>query len=305
MMNGKTIRLYLVNGSPTDILTAEIINWTGKIIVAPRSQLAELAKREEVKRTGVYILVGPDPDAAMRDAVYFGEGDNVLTRLTAHDKDENKDFWTQCAVVISKDQNITKSHGRYLESRLISTAHQAGRAKIHNGTAPPLPPLPEPDIADMEYFLGQLQMVLPVLGFNFLQPKPVVTPPDGGSADTESPLFVLSAVGAEAKAREVGGEFIVLKGSTARKEGLKSWTFYKALRDQLVAENRLVQGDQPDYFVFTEDVAFSSPSAGAAVVNAGNMNGRTSWKLADTGETYQQWHEKKLAAAGPNDDTDE
>ena len=32
-----------------DILTAEIINWTGKIEVAPRSLLAELAKREEVR----------------------------------------------------------------------------------------------------------------------------------------------------------------------------------------------------------------------------------------------------------------
>lgn len=303
-MNGKTIRLYLVNGSPTDILTAEIINWTGKIIVAPRAQLAELAKREEVKRTGVYILVGPDPDVAMRDAVYFGEGDNVLTRLTAHDKDETKDFWTRCAVVISKDQNITKSHGRFVESRLISIAHQAERAKIHNGTAPPLPPLPEPDIADMEYFVGQLQMVLPVLGFNFLQPKPTVTLPNGGSTDTDSPLFVLSVVGAEAKAREVAGEFIVLKGSTARKEGLKSWTSYKALRDQLVAEDRLVQSDQPDYFVFNEDVAFSSPSAGAAVVNAGNMNGRTSWKT-ESGETYQQWHEKKLAASGADEDNNE
>lgn len=53
-MNGKTIRTHLVNGLPSEILTAEIINWTGKIIVAPRSMLAELAKREEVKRTGVY-----------------------------------------------------------------------------------------------------------------------------------------------------------------------------------------------------------------------------------------------------------
>jgi len=32
------------------------------------------------------------------------------------------------------------------------------------------------------------------------------------------------------------------------------------------------------------------------VVNAGNINGRTAWKT-ETGVTYQQWHEKKLAAA--------
>jgi hypothetical protein len=67
------------------------------------------------------------------------------------------------------------------------------------------------------------------------------------------------------------------------------------LRDQLVEDGKLIDSDQSGYFVFDDDVAFSSPSAGAAVVNAGNMNGRTMWKLADTGETYQQWHEQKLA----------
>ena len=147
-MNGKTIRIYLVDGAPAGILTAEIINWTGKIIVAPRSQLANLAERDEVKRTGIYCLIGPDPENPTRDIVYIGEGDNVFSRLTTHHKDESKDFWTRCAVVISKDQNLTKAHGRYLESRLISLGQLAGRALIINGTAPPLPPLPEPDIAD-------------------------------------------------------------------------------------------------------------------------------------------------------------
>jgi hypothetical protein len=80
-MKGKTIRIYLVDGEPTGILTAEISNWTGKVLVAPRSQLADLAKRPEVKRTGVYFLVGPDPENPLRDKVYIGEGDNLLTRL--------------------------------------------------------------------------------------------------------------------------------------------------------------------------------------------------------------------------------
>ena len=89
-MKGKTIRLYLVDGVPTGILTAEIINWSGKVLVAPRAQLADLAQRPEVKRTGVYCLVGADPQAPSRDRVYVGEGDNVLARLASHDKDEAK-----------------------------------------------------------------------------------------------------------------------------------------------------------------------------------------------------------------------
>jgi len=94
-MQGKTIRIFLTEGAPTGVLTAEIINWTGKVIVAPRAQLAALAPRSEVKRTGVYCLVGPDPESPHRDRVYIGEGDNVFVRLTAHDKDETKDFWTR------------------------------------------------------------------------------------------------------------------------------------------------------------------------------------------------------------------
>jgi hypothetical protein len=292
-MNGKTIRLYLVDGVPTGILTAEIINWTGKVISASRSQLDQLAGRPEVRRTGAYLLIGVDPESPSRDLVYVGESDNVFDRLLQHNKDEEKDFWSRTVLIISKDENLTKSHGRYLESRLISLTRQANRARLDNDTAPEPPPLPEPDIADMEFFLNQVQMVLPVLGFSFTQPLPVVEP--GHKA--ASPLFIMSPVGTNATAREVDGEFVVLKGSTARKEGVESWTSYHRLRDQLVEEGKLADADQEGLFVFREDVPFSSPSAAAAVVFGGNQNGRIAWKVKNTGQTYQQWQEQKLAAA--------
>jgi hypothetical protein len=205
--------------------------------------------------------------------------------------------------VISKDQNITKPHRRYLESRLIAIANQADRAQIHNGTDPPLPPLPEPDVADMEYFLGQLLLVLPVLGFNFLQPKPSATLAGNGAGTDESPLFGLNVVGVQARAREINGDFIVFKGSTARKDGLKSWTSFKALRDHLVDEGKLTDSAQPGFLVFTDDYLFTSPSAGAAVVNAGNINGRLAWRT-ETCVTYQEWHEKTLAKATSGDASD-
>jgi len=92
-VTGKTIRIFLADGEPTGILLAEISNWTGKVLVAPRSQLDQLSKREEVRRTGVYLLVGPDPDDPSRALAYIGEGDNVLKRLLRHNKNEAKDFW--------------------------------------------------------------------------------------------------------------------------------------------------------------------------------------------------------------------
>ena len=93
MMTGKTIRIFLADGEPTGILLAEISNWTGKVLVAPRSQLDQLSKREEVRRNGVYLLVGPDPDDPSRALACIGEGDNVLKRLLRHNKNEAKYFW--------------------------------------------------------------------------------------------------------------------------------------------------------------------------------------------------------------------
>src|ERR1700734_293280 len=114
---GKTIKLFLVDGIPNGILTAEIMNWTGHVMFAPRSRIADFVKRDEVKRTGVYLLFGDDPDNSNQTLVYVGEGDSVFSRLGTHRNDEDKDFWDNVCVITSKDPNLTKAHVRYLESR--------------------------------------------------------------------------------------------------------------------------------------------------------------------------------------------
>lgn len=294
-MQGKTIRIHLVDGSPSGTLTAEIMNWTGRALVFPRAKLADVAKRPEVRRTGLYCLVGPGPQSPTREGVYIGEADNVVCRLGAHSSDESRDFWTRTLVFVSKDDNLTKAHARYLESRLIELAKQAGRAVVANATSPPRPSLPEADVADMEYFLAQVEMLLPVLGFTFLDRAPE---PARVNADSDSPLFVFTSVGVKAEAREIDGKFVVLKGSTARKHGTPSWDTYRGLRDELVEEGKLVDHIEADAFVFAENVSFSSPSAAATVVRAGNSNGRLEWKVLSTGQTYADWQETRLKMAG-------
>lgn len=90
-MTGRSIRIYLVDGDAPGLLTAEVMNWSGKFVVAPRTMLKELATREEVPRTGVYIFAGPDPENPTQDIIYVGEGDDVFKRITAHDKDSYKE----------------------------------------------------------------------------------------------------------------------------------------------------------------------------------------------------------------------
>tara|TARA_R110002095_G_scaffold209010_2_gene195145 strand:- start:151 stop:387 length:237 start_codon:yes stop_codon:yes gene_type:complete len=62
--------------------------------------------------------------------VYIGESDDVAKRLNQHNQPEGKggkDFWERVCLITSKDQNLTKSHVKFLESRLIALAKQSGR----------------------------------------------------------------------------------------------------------------------------------------------------------------------------------
>ncbi|WP_246109659.1 DUF4357 domain-containing protein [Roseimaritima multifibrata] len=54
---------------------------------------------------------------------------------------------------------------------------------------------------------------------------------------------------------------------------------YRKLREQLIEERKLAEQPNGCLLEFTDDVVFSSPSAAAATVNAGNANGRTAWKV--------------------------
>jgi len=304
--------MFLVDGTPNGIITAEIMNWTGHVLAAPRALLPDLLKRPEITRTGIYLLTGPDPEVPSKALAYIGESDNVGKRLAQHNRDEDKDYWDHACVVTSKDQNLTKAHVRYVESRLIAIAGAAGRATLANGTAPDSGYLPEADIADMEFFIQQIRIVLPVLGLDLLRDKPTAAPlptaeaPPTREADN-SPLFELTSHkhDLQAQAREVNGSFIVLAGSHARGQwqGAQGHS-YENLHHQLLEEGRLAPDPITGRTVFREDYAFRSPSAASAVVLGRQDNGRMSWRIQGTGKTYAEWqNEQVAAAAGPAIDT--
>lgn len=302
-INGRTVRLFLVDGSQSGLVTAEIINWTGHVLIAPRSNIGEALKREEVTRTGVYFLVGEDPEQPTKSRVYVGEADVVADRIKMHAKDESKDFWTRACFVTSKDPNITKAHVRYLESRIIEMIKAIGRANLANGNEPSSKSLPESDVADMEFFLEQIELILPVVGFEFLRPISVKTvlpmPVPLATLATLEPttdveLEIISKkhdLGAWALSS--GDEFIVIKGSHALKEDFKA-NSYKALRDQLIADRRLILGPLPQLMEFAESVPFASPSAAAAVIFNRNTNGRTAWRVKGTDMTLREWQDSQL-----------
>jgi hypothetical protein len=290
----RSVRLFLADGSASGLLTAEVVNWTGKVVAAPRSRLPELLARREAAKTGVYLLAGPDPDHVSRVRAYIGEADSVGKRLRRHDAEDAMDFFDRVAVIVSSDDNLTKAHARVLESQLIRLANEAENAILVNTTAPDFARLPEADLADMKSFVDQLLLVLPIVGFDLFRATIRHGGTNSHSADG-SPTFELEAVGVRARAQEIEDAFVVLAGSTARKGATATFQMgYRALRDKLVADGKLVDGAEPDCYRFAADVAFSSPSTAASIVMARSASGPQEWKLAGSSQSYREWRAAQL-----------
>lgn len=299
MTQGRSIRLFLVDGAPNGLLTAEIMNWTGHVLTGPRSKLPEILERPECARTGIYFLVGPDPENSMRPLVYIGESDDVAARLKQHNREGakgGKDFWEKVCLVTSKDQNLTKAHVKYLESQLMAQAKLAGRCGLVNNTAHEYGVLPEADQSDMAFFAEQIRIVLPVLGFDFLKAPAETGAAKQAPTSPDSPVFEMRIpkYGIKAQAREIDGEFVVLEGSLARDSWVSEHKGYSDLFQQLVQDEVLV-ADGSGKRRFTKDHGFSSPSAAAAVVSGRNSNGRTSWYVEGTKKSYSDWQDEIIS----------
>ena len=302
-MKGRTIKVFLADGAPDGLRTAEIMNWTGKMLVFPQSQLADFLGRPEAKRTGIYILVGDDPNYSPKERVYIGESDDVYERLKQHAKDLSKDYWSRTVVVVSKDENLSKAHVRFLENRLIALTAQAKRAVLANSNSGAPVNLAESDTSDMEYFLSQIQVLLPVLGFPFTQALPSTTQPvvtSGQVSEPHTSLALTLTVGSHAaNAIESNGTFVVQAGSYLQANAKPAiGNTYRQKRDALFQAGTVVATDQPDYWRFAEPTAFDSPSAAAAVIQGYNVNGRVAWRIDGSSQTYKEWQEAQIAAVG-------
>ncbi len=295
-MRGKHIELFLVEGVPGGITTAEIAGWTGHVLSGPRSDLGDVLKRPEPKRNGAYLLLGDDEAAVGGVRCYIGRTENFINRFRDHSA--KKEFWDRVIIITSKDDSFTEGHWGYLEWRLVELARQADRVTLENGNDPQGRKLSEAQISDMEAFLEQLRIVLPVLGVNVIRGR--ATTASAQRATEESPVFTLknAKYKVDARAQQIGDEFTMLKGSrvvatwagTGKAESTKrSYASHRARHQRLVADGSIdVRGDVG---ILTRDVPFGSPSTAAAVALGRSSNGRLEWKCEDGG-TYGDWENR-------------
>ena len=273
-----TIKLFLLHGEAKRLRVAEILNWTGKAIAGPRSELEGVLAREEAAKSGVYFLIGTDSESG-KSAVYIGEAESIRDRLRSH---LDKDFWNHVIFFVSQDENLTKAHVRYLEGRLIEQAKSAARSLVTNGQLSGSR-LPESDRADMEIFLEKIHQLMPVLGSDFL--LPIASAPEGHA---KRQILFCEIKGLKATGYLTPTGFVVLKGSQAvlkERASAHQYPYSIASRRRLIDDGTLIE--EKEHLRFTRDAEFSSPSAAAAVVHGGSANGLLAWKGKD-GKTLKE-----------------
>lgn len=149
----------------------------------------------------------------------------------------------------------------------------------------------------MEYFIEQISVLMPVLGYEFLRAKKQtsdVTGKDSIMTEELNQFYIKSdPMNIDATAIENDGEFTVLKGSRIASRvapGSRHQGYNKTLRTYLFDQNYINRENS----TFLQDYTFKSPSAAASIVLGRRANGRTEWKNIKTGLSYADQQEQAI-----------
>jgi len=279
-----SLRIFVANGDPDGLRVVERSNWIGQALVFPRALLPQVKQREELNKTGVYLLLGPRADGD-GEMLYIGEGDPIRPRLESHYA--QKDFWSRAVCFVAMAGQLNKAHVQFLESNLVRLAQAAKRLPLDNGNTPTEPSLSAADRADMEVFLENMLGMLPVLGVHAFEQA-------AAPVGKRVVLLACKGKGVEAHGFESTQGFVVKAGSRAVVEVTPTFEQMRGtreLRRDLIASGVLVL-DGASYR-FTQDYVFTAPSAASDMVLGGSSNGRTMWKDAQ-GRTLKELQGREL-----------
>ena len=269
-MYGKTIELFLVNGTADSIVTAELSNWNGKAIKIPRIEVAN-CKREDIAQAGVYFLFCKEDDGS--DSVYIGEAENVKERLIQHLRDyqseKEKYYWNTAVIFVGRDLN--KALIRYLENRFVDLARQSNRYRVLTKNTYRNTVMKESQIAVMEEFIDNVKTLINALGYKVLEPILQKLPDNCDYHETK--LFI-TVGGASAVGYVTNEGFVLQKGASINEK-----TSARSLGGSMTKlRQKLLSDGKVDNFITNEDILFSSSSAAADFVLGYSVSGPATWK---------------------------
>ena len=286
----KTIQIYLPTGEPRGIRIADITTRLVSAVLIPRSELVAGKLRWELDHPGVYFLFGEDEDGA-KPIVYIGQTEDARKRFDSHNK--TKTFWKTAIFCISKSQNFTQAHIRYLEWYCMQQAKEVGRYDLDNGQLPTNSThVPEPMIAELLDIFDTMRMLISTLGYPVFEP--IVKP------SAPSHMFYAYGGGSDGKGELVEDGFVIFEGSRARIEVAPSATnSVIPKREKLIVSGIMEERD--GQYIFTQDYLFTSPSTAAAVVLGRSANGWIEWK-DEQGQTLHDVYRATVELSDPEVD---
>ena len=273
MVYGKTIELFLVNGTADSLIIAELSNWNGKAIKIPRIEVSS-CYRDDITQAGVYFLFCKEDDGS--DSVYIGEAENIKERLVQHLRDYQSEketyYWSTAVAFIGRDLN--KALIRYLENRFVEIARASKRYLVLTKNTYRNTVMKESQVAVMEEFVDNVKILINALGYKVLEPFVQM---DASTTSVDDELLYIKSGSVNATGKVTTEGFVVFAGATVNeKMALKSLS-----PGMLKQRQKLFDSSKVKNLITTEDILFSSSSAAADFILGYSVSGPRTWKTKD------------------------
>ncbi|MBA5849707.1 GIY-YIG nuclease family protein [Clostridium sp. cel8] len=285
-VRGKSINLFLMDGTAVGRIKCTLANWTGVAYKIPRTELDKCKERDDLKQSGVYFLFGTS-DQTGENVVYIGQagirknGEGILYRLIEHKRNPDKDYWTEAIVFTTSNNSFGPTEISYLENRFVGMATEAGRYLVKNSNDPTMGNITEEKESELEEFIDYAKIVMGTLGhklFEALAEKSSTPKVKEIIDDDELTLFMKrnsrkSGKLIEASCKQTREGFVILKGSLI--ETIDSESIPPGIKE------RRLKAKIDEHGILQENVLVNSPSYAAAFVIGGHANGLVEWKTED------------------------
>jgi hypothetical protein len=289
MTRGKSINLFLMDGTPTGRVKVTLANWTGLAYRIPRTELDKCKGLDVLAQSGVYFLFGTAEETG-DDVVYIGQagirknGEGILYRLMEHKRNPDKDYWTEAVVFTTSNNSFGPTEISYLENRFCNLAVSARRYIVKNGNDPSPGHITEEKESELEEFVDYAKIVMGTLGHKVFEPllqtAPAMPAADGTTSEAEV-VFAINRSGTDAKGMLTSEGFVVRAGSVIRKELVPSAS------DSIKASREKNKESVDESGTVLKDILFRTPSGASAFVLGAPTNGNVEWKTAE-GKTLKE-----------------
>jgi hypothetical protein len=280
---GKSINLFLMDGSPSGRVKCTLANWTGVAYKIPRTELEKCKGRDDLSQSGVYFLFGTS-ELTAENVVYIGQagvrknGEGILYRLQEHKRSQNKDYWTEAVVFTTSNNSFGPTEISYLENRFCKLATEAKRYIVRNGNDPSPGNITEEKESELEEFIDYAKIVMGTLGHKVFERLTQAVTVTGDMENTviEAPVVLeLKRGEAFARGHRTSDGFVLLQGSKispSMKSSCPEST--KKFRERYAAK---IDAEG----VLLTDILFHSPNEAANFVVASTCNAQEAWKTAN------------------------